>query len=75
MCSALNMLIFHDSLLSLSEYIDVFNTSFAIQENADKNLFHEEILFLTRNSPLLGAWDELKIRKNPYNRRSVAKPT
>jgi hypothetical protein len=30
---------------------------------------------LTRNSPLLGAWDELRIRKDPYYRRSVAKPT
>jgi hypothetical protein len=30
---------------------------------------------LTRNSPLLGAWDELQIRNNPYYRRSVAKPT
>jgi adenylate cyclase len=32
-------------------------------------------LFLTRNSPLLGARDELQIRKNPYYRRSVTKPT
>ena len=30
---------------------------------------------LTRNSPLLGARDELQIRRNPYYRRSVAKPT
>jgi Na+/proline symporter len=30
---------------------------------------------LTRNSPLLGAWDELQTRKDPYYRRSVAKPT